>query len=63
MKYENGTITNPVRCNEWSDVFDCARERNQPIIAECNGEIGKAFPSGRYEIIVDGDEMDNGQAE
>ena len=44
------TIKNPLICYEWPQAFDAAREARRPIIAQVGHEIGKCFPSGRFEL-------------
>ncbi len=48
--YKNGSKKNPVDCYEYSEAFECARERNQPVwcfISE-SIELVKIYPSGSY---------------
>ena len=49
--YKDGSKNNPVPCFDYSECFDCARERDRPVwcfVKEAN-KLFKAFPSGRGE--------------
>jgi len=39
---------------EWSEAFDCCRERNRPINATVKGETCKIYPSGRQVNLKTG---------
>jgi hypothetical protein len=36
-------------CYEWAEAFSLCREAGRPIVAKVGNEIGKCFPSGRFE--------------
>lgn len=46
---KQGTKANPLPCEDWSESFDAARERQRPLWCKVGEEIGKCFPSGRFE--------------
>jgi hypothetical protein len=48
---KNGTVANPVVCHEWPAAFDICRERNRPIVARVGDEVGRCFPSGKFEAL------------
>ncbi len=50
-----GTVGNPRHCIDWSDAYAYVREMGRPIVCEVNGEVGRCFPSGRYEPVREGD--------
>jgi hypothetical protein len=39
-----------IECFDWPEAFDICRERQRPIVAKVGNEIGKCFPSGRFEF-------------
>lgn len=39
------------RFADWSDAYDCCRERGTPIVAIVGDEEAKIFPSGRFEPL------------
>lgn len=43
---EGNTKKRPVECHDWSEAFDCCRERDRPMWVRVGGEVAKCYPSG-----------------
>lgn len=50
-KRKDGRVDCPVVCNDWNEAFDCCRERGQPTVCMVGGEVGRCFPSGKFQEI------------
>ena len=46
-----GRVSSPHVCGDWSEAFDISREVGAPTVCRVGNEVGRCFPSGRYESI------------
>lgn len=47
-----GTKQNPRVVHDWCQAFDTCREQNRPMWFKVVAEVGKCFPSGRFEAVT-----------
>jgi hypothetical protein len=47
-----GKLINPHFASDWSEAFDRCREAGRPLWFQVGREVGKCFPSGRFETAI-----------